>query len=232
MIRMKNRNQSPVNGWQFYQAQTGWDLIVANPQAQWDFNLAVQTIVAHRQKNPRFNLPTDQTAVANELDFTNAKRMQGITGADSYIQSDEAPVPKTSPQQHPGRLAVAGGVSRIVEGAKTIVEWIRSGNEAVPQELATSRAAVCAKCVKNDKGDWTALFTVPAQNAIRAALAQRRDWNLSTPHDAELHVCSACYCPLPLKVHMPIDDIMKRMPTESLNQLVPECWIRSESTAQ
>jgi hypothetical protein len=213
MIRMKNRMQAPVNGWQFFQSQTNWNLVEQAPVAQWDFNLAVQSIIAHRKLNPRFNLPTDPASVENELDYANAKRMQSIQGAESYIQSNEDPIPKPQPQRLQGLHAVVGGVSKVAYGAATVIDWIKSGEEAVSQELATKRASICATCEKN---------------AIKAAVSQREGWNLTTPHDEKLKVCTACLCPLKLKVHMPLDAITKRLPKESYEDLVPQCWIRTK----
>lgn len=229
MIRMKNRNQSPVNGWQFYEATTGWDLVKQVPAAQWDFNLAVASIQAHRQKNPRFKLTTDPVAIGNELDHVNALRMQHVNGAEFYIQSDESPPPKTQPQHSQGLPSVAGSVSRVATGVQSLVDWIGSGAEAVPQDLANKRAATCAGCQFNDRGDWTRFFTVPASNAIRAELAKRSQWKLTTPHDASLQVCAQCLCPLPLVVHVPLENKLKHMSQEVYDSLPSWCWIKTET---
>lgn len=229
MIRMKNRNQSPVNGWQFYEATTGWDLVKQVPAAQWDFNLAVASIQAHRQKNPRFKLTTDAVAIGNELDHVNALRMQHVNGAEFYIQSDESPPPKMQPQHSPGLPSVAGSVSRVATGVQSLVDWIGSGAEAVPQDLANKRAATCAGCQFNDKGDWTRLFTMPVSNAIRSELSKRAQWKLSTEHDASLQVCSQCLCPLPLMVHVPLEAKMKHMNQNVYNSLPEWCWIKTET---
>ncbi len=211
---------SPVNGWQFHQPQTGWDLQKAAPQAVWDFGSAVTAIIAHRYANPRFKLATDRKTVEDELDSTNALRMLSIPGAEVYVQADPNALPKTvlRPLGHKLQSAVAG--------ANAIVSWISSGAEAVSQTLANERAEICATCPMNSGGDWMSLFTVPAQAAIRIAMNQRRDWKLGTPTDDRLHVCSACNCPLKLKVHMPIDLIKKNMPKEAYSNLASFCWIR------
>jgi len=210
---------SPVNGWHYHQPQTGWDLQKNAPSAAWDFNGAVQAIIAHRKANPRFNLATDQKTVEDQLDETNALRMLSIPGADIYVQTDPAMLPKTMPRP-------LNQLQNVAVGASTIVEWIASGAEAVPQELANKRAEICTTCPMNDTGDWTRLFTVHAQNAIMFALNQRRDWKLSTPFDDRLHVCSACSCPLKLKVHMPLERILAKLPKQSFGSLAEFCWIR------
>lgn len=229
MNRVKNRNMSPVNGWQFYQPQTGWDLQKNAPSAAWDFNGAVQAIIAHRKANPRFNLATDPKTVEDQLDETNALRMLSIPGADIYVQEDPS-IPKSVPQHSQSGLGrVAGVVRNVAQGGFALVKWIASGAEAVPQELANKRAEVCTTCPMNDNTDLAAIFTVPAQNAIRFELNKRREWKLATPFDDRLHVCSACNCPIKLKLHMPIERIIKDMPKASFQNLESFCWIRTES---
>lgn len=230
MIRMKNRNQAPVNGWQFFQPETGWNMVQHVPAAQWDFTLAVDSIISHRQKNSRFNLPIDRKTVEDTLDVTNALRMQSITNADSYVMSDQAPVPKMLPQHPFGLHGVAASVSRVAAGVAPLVDWIKSGDEAVPQALANRRALICSTCPCNDHGDWTKWFTIPAQAAIQKALQERTDWSLTTLHDDKLIICSACLCPLKLKVHMPIHHIRNRIPKEAFESLDQRCWIRHEPT--
>lgn len=226
MNRVKNRNMAPVNGWQYHQPQTGWDLAKNAPGAVWDFGGARDAIIAHRKANPRFGLSTDLKTVEDQLDETNALRMLSIPGADIYVQVDPSIPPKSAPQHQSGLQSVAGAVRNVAAGASVLVSWINSGAEAVPQELANKRAEVCATCPMNDSGDWTRLFTVPAQNAIRFSLSQRKDWNLSTPLDDRLHVCSACQCPLRLKIHMPLDKILAGMPKQSYAALAEFCWIK------
>ncbi len=219
MNRVKNRNMSPVNGWHYHQPQTGWDLQKNAPSAAWDFNGAVQAIIAHRKANPRFNLATDQKTVEDQLDETNALRMLSIPGADIYVQTDPTQLPKTTPRPLQRLQSVA-------VGASTVVEWIASEEEAVPKELANKRAEICTTCPMNDPGGLMDRFTAYAQNAIRFALNQRKGWNLTTPFDERLHVCSACLCPIPLKIWMPLSRIRAKMPKESFASLAEFCWIR------
>ena len=156
--------------------------------------------------------------------------MLKIPGGEIYVQVDpNQPLPKQMPQHNQGLRSAVGAVSKVAAGVTALVSWIKSGAEAVPQEVANKHAEICASCPLNDRGDWTRLFTVPAQNAIRAAMSQRREWKLSTPSDDKLAVCSACNCPIPLKVWMPLQAITSKMPQESFNALHEACWIRQSA---
>jgi hypothetical protein len=119
-----------------------------------------------------------------------------------------------------------GQLPGVAAGAKILVEWIASGEEAVPIDVSESRAAICADCPKNEKGDWTRFFTVPVSNEIKKQLEKRRGWNLKTSHDENLNICGVCLCPIKLKVHVPIDRILKNLDPEVRANLHPKCWIK------
>ncbi len=68
-------SQTPPGGWQFVQAQTGWQM--PTPIA-WTFGQAVDLIRKHRMANPaitqKHNLATDFNSVAAELEaFTRTR---------------------------------------------------------------------------------------------------------------------------------------------------------------
>lgn len=226
MPRLISRQKQIPNGFVFYQPQTGWKA----PRFA-SFDTIVNSLVAHRKGNPfitkKFNLSTDPAAVANEVDEFNAAVCVRM-GWNDYVSNQAAggqpsgvPFSSSLPQ-------ALASLEKLAAGGRVLVEWINSGQEAVPNDLAEARAAVCVTCPLNAKGDWTSFFTVPVSNKIREALETRRNWNLSTTHDDALKVCEACYCPLPLKVHMPLDRILSRIPQDSLDALAPGCWIRKE----
>lgn len=100
------------------------------------------------------------------------------------------------------------------------------------RNLAEQRAAVCAVCPLNQAGDWTALFTVPVSNTIRAVLGAIKGQGLTTTRDEALHVCSACACPMKLKVWCRLPHILNHMPAESKAALDPRCWITREAAEQ
>lgn len=234
MPRLKDRNRQIPNGLVFFQPETQW-----KPTPFSSFDTIVQGLITHRKGNPylvqKHGWSIDPVQVANEVDGFNAMVCQQMGWTDYYVTDDggvpaSAPVPfPQAPQIHQGRL------SQLVAGGKTLVKWITSREDSVPSNLAEARARLCTNlngdgkpCPLNTNGDWTAFFTVPVSNAIRAALEDRSRMNLSTPYDAQLGVCDGCSCPLKLKIHMPIDRILADMPPESFDSLVANCWIRSE----
>lgn len=79
----------------------------------------------------------------------------------------------------------------------------------------------------NGEGGLEAYFTVPASNAIRAQLERKHAMKLETPSDEHLGVCTACDCPLKLKVWMPLDRILAKMPKAAYDALHVNCWIRN-----
>ena len=182
-----------------------------------------------RQANPlitkNHNLPTDPTTVAEELDFYNAMICAEMNW-DQYIYEGGAadePPPKSSLLS---QLLQSGG--RVAAGVNTIKEWEIAGGNLVPQELAEKRAKVCVACPKNESGDLTSWFTLPAAHLILAQLESRNRMKIWTSSDPLLGVCTACACPLKLKVHCPIDIINDKMRPEDRAQLHPDCWIPKE----
>ncbi len=94
--------------------------------------------------------------------------------------------------------------------------------------LAAQRAEVCAKCPKNEQGDLTSWFTIPAANFLAQRLAQFKGLNLTTPSDEKLNVCVACSCPLKPAVHFPLAVKLRHMNAETKGRLDSGCWILAE----
>lgn len=113
-------------------------------------------------------------------------------------------------------------------GADTLVDWIASGAEAVPGEKSAERALVCSSCPKNGQGDLLSYFTRPAAEAIRRTVQRKLEMQLTTPSDDTLGICTVCDCPLKLKVHLPIENIGKKLAAVTRSELPEWCWIRKE----
>jgi hypothetical protein len=221
-----NRSQFPNGGWQFFQPQTNWH----NPMKMVGFDASVVAIIKHRQSNPaaigQFGLATDATAVGNELEAYNRKRLglPPVLSAENPLPKWAAPVGLIS--RSPG--AVAAAVSNMVTGLGQWYSWTDQG-AVVSVSQAESRASVCVKCPKNETGDWTRFFSGPGAELVRRQLEAKNGMKLETSHDASLHVCGACQCPLTLKVWSPIRLVKEKLKPEQREQMPEICWVKTES---
>lgn len=227
MVRLKSRQRPIPGGLRFRIAELRW-----TPPPYASFDTIVNGVIAARLGNPslakRHNWATDRATVEAEVDNFNALfcvKMNWIDYVDGYEGGGGAP---SAPFPHSPKPGLMKRLAHVASGAAVVVEFIAK-DEAVAPELANARAAVCAACPLNEKGDWLSTFTVPVSNAIRQRLNERKSMKLSTPLDDQLGVCGACSCPLPLKIHFPIARIVSRLPAESKAALDKGCWITSES---
>lgn len=219
MAKLKSRDRFPPGGFCYLQPETQWRA----PNGA-SFETVVAALIQHRIGNPYLvtthGWPTDLDSVRNQVDSYNAQICKQL-GYTEYILEGppDAPAPKTTPQPNLQKLGAVAG------GAEALVEWLRSGAEAVPAELANKRAAICSACPQNGKGDFTRYFTIPVSEAIRHEINRRSEWKLSTPYDDQLNICEGCLCPLKLKVHVPLANILPHMDEETKGRLAPQCWI-------
>lgn len=228
---LTNRNRPIPNGITWRDSGTGYQA-----PAFSSFTAQAQGILQARLGNPamtkRYHLSTDIGAIEMELDsglaqiaFDNGWTDFYVGGAAARSQGG-APAPSPFP---PRPRSLKNELAKVAEGGSILIQWLKEGNQAVPKELAESRAAVCVTCPKNDKGDWMSFFTVPVAGAFRRALESKNAMNLATSHDADLHVCQACSCVLKLKVWTPFDLFFPKMDAESKLDLWEKCWINEEA---
>ncbi len=115
-------------------------------------------------------------------------------------------------------------LKHYTRGAEILVDWIGSGAEVVPQELANKRGDVCAICPHNKLGlpiaEWVS-------DAIREQMGVRHFLELNTPQDVNLHTCELCDCPLPLKIWQ-LHRRVKLEP-EEVSKYPSYCWLIKES---
>lgn len=228
MIKLKNRRQPGPNGFMYHEKRTDWKSWLVDPTSQWDFNLLCQRYREHAIANPGLAMPTDVKTIEDMMDLANALRYAQIAGADIYITRTGESAPKTQAPHNPVRA-----VRQVAAGANIIIEWIRSGEEAVPTPVSAARAKLCVDrdggpCPQHGKGDWTKYFTEPASAAIKKEYERRKEMNLSTPYDDKLQICDACSCPLKLKVHIPIDRARSGLKDDQRSRLDPLCWLLHE----
>lgn len=233
MLQLKSRQSFIPNGFVFYLPEVKW----RSPRMA-SFDRIVTELTAVIQANPflaqKHKWPTDREGIANWVDLYNATVCARM-GWDNFIMSGEGAdaLPKSSAslQSLKSLSAAAAKAKELISGAKSLMEWDDSGEDAVSRDLSTARAAVCVECPKNDKGDWTQWFTVPAAELIKRRIAKAQARNLSTIHDEKLQLCSACACPLRLKVHVPMKWIALRLTDTQKARLAeaPRCWVIQET---
>lgn len=91
MITELSESEFPPGGWQFHQAQTGWD--APTPKAS-TFSQTVDLIIKHRLANPasvaKYNLAVTPEAVSKELKAFTYTRL-GISVAPSGLPINAPP---------------------------------------------------------------------------------------------------------------------------------------------
>lgn len=238
MLQLKDRNKQIPNGVCFYIPELQWDSRKAVGSYASFTRLcdAVQQVV---QANPHLaqknQWPTDRTGIENWVDQYNAALCSQM-GWNSYINDGNLPSsPKWSPSLQAETLqslrAAAAKAKELVRGAKTLSEWDESGEPPVDRDQANDRAATCVPCPLNEAGDWTRWFTVPAAELITRRIQKVQVRGISTVHDEKLHFCSACSCPLKLKVQVPTKWIKQAVTPDQLSRMKagnPNCWVVRE----
>lgn len=229
MLRLKDRNKSIPNGFQFYDPNIRWQ-----SRQHMSFRGIVDGIRAARIANPGItkakNLATEIKAVEDEVDLYNATVCQQNGWTEYYTDGQGgAAVPFSPPAPRTPRRGLISRAKNVVAGSSILVEGIRSREDAVSQEQANSRAATCATCPLNGKKDWLAYFTQPASDAIRQRISEKIEMKLETPYDSQLGVCEACDCPMSLKVWFKFEAFWPKMTQAAKDALDKGCWIRSGS---
>lgn len=228
--RIKDLNRQIPNGYKFLQPETGW-----SPRRFASFMSICNGLMQHRLGNKflaeKHKWPTDLPTIQLEVEAYNVKVCLAH-GWNDYLTKSEGEGDPQFPKFTAPPPSFLEKVRNVAVGAETLIEWIASGKEAVERDLADRRAMTCVVCPLNDPGDWTRWFTIPVTRAISKALEKRREWKLATISDDRLGVCSACTCPMKLKVHMPLDQILARIAPDTMNRLDPKCWILEENNAK
>lgn len=226
MPHLRSRTEHPPYSFQFLQPETGQSAPFVG-----SFNHVVEQVMILRQANPflaeRHGWRTDVAGIEAEVDAYNTARCIAGGWLTFVVMDDGPPAPLyVMPEKKTSRFPnVAAAVRNVSAGVGVLLDWLGNGGKAVEQSLADGRAEICSTCPKNDGGDWTAYFTKPIADKIRTQLEIRNDLQLRTPHDEKLTVCSACDCPLKLKVWTPLDHILSHTSEETKTKLDPRCWI-------
>jgi hypothetical protein len=119
--------------------------------------------------------------------------------------------------------------ANMVNGAVALVEWVGSDKHPVSLGLAEQRAVRCVACRLNRpaKG-WADTVAAATARSVKAAFKIKSQLELETSRDRDLGVCSACDCPLKLKVWAPLSHILEYTSEDVLANLDSNCWILRE----
>lgn len=219
-MSMLSRTQFPPGGWQFFQPQTGWS--APTPIAS-TFDQTVQLIIKHRLSNgaitAKHNLATDPVSVGTELETYTAMRL-GIPLESPKIVPPRATLPQAV-------VAAVAAAKKMADGVSLLVEWLPTGTTVGP-DLSGKRAGICAGCPKNGTSSLTQYFTQPVSARLQKMVEARKDLKLETSFDDKLGVCDVCLCPMKLKVHVPIADILAKTRPETMAEFPPHCWIKNK----
>ena len=227
MPHLKSRTEHPPYSFRFLQPETG-----QTQEFVGSFNYVVEQTMMLRQANPflaeRHGWRTDVAGVEADVDAYNTARCIAGGWLSFVVMDDANPAPTYVMPPAEKKRANVAAVRNVAAGIGVLLDWLGSGAKPVEQSVADSRAAICATCPRNDGGDWTAYFTKPIADKIRTQLEIRGDLQLRTPHDDKLTVCSACSCPLKLKIWTPIEHVLSHTPDNVKTQLDSRCWILHE----
>ncbi len=229
MKRLKNRRQAPPNGFLYTQRETGWQNWKVEPASQWDFYLCARAIQAHRKANPQFRLSTSLPAIEEELDVVTSTRIAAMPGTESYLMEAGSAQPSFTAAPTQTLRAAVAAVKQVNAGAENIADWLDSEIPPVSSEISERRAATCVKCLLNGMGSLSRWFTIPAAALITRRLEKLHARKLSTSLDNQLGTCEACLCRNQLKVHEPIELVLKHTSEEIKAKLDKNCWVLSES---
>ena len=239
MPTLKEPQKSIPGGFQFFVPQTNW-----KPAPFSSIDSIVQQLIQHRRGRPdlvaKHGWSLDLAQVTAEVTAYQVAVCVQNGWNDYLLGGSEGAVPFQPPTRH----SLLSKVRSVAGGAEILVNWMQEGQPTVSQEVANKRAFVCAElqregrkdengnpipgCPKNGKGGLEAYFTVPVSNAIRHELERKREMKLETPSDESLNVCTACSCPLKLKVWVPLPNILPNLTAEQKVALDSSCWIVNE----
>lgn len=222
MPRLKDRQRQIPNGLKFALPELGYQ---SAPFTSFDtiVNQVDNIVRANPGRAQAARWPTSRNEIAEWVDDFNA-RLCHANGWNDYITGTEDSPPKFNGPP-PGRFHA------LAVGAQANAEFILSGNKPVNEEAATARAAVCVKCPLNTPGDFSNFFERATAEMLRQSIGAMHELKLQTPHDSQLGVCEACWCPLRLKIWFPLEYISKHLNPETKAALHPSCWVTAEEKA-
>lgn len=116
-------------------------------------------------------------------------------------------------------------VRNYKRGTEILNDWLSSECRVVDSETANKRAAICIKCPLQ-VSDWK--ITEAIAVAIREQVSLKNHLKLRCVGEKKLAFCSVCGCCNKLKVHVPIQHLVKYETPESLSKFHQDCWLIHE----
>ena len=121
MLRWKNKQRTPHNGWRYFQKET--EMLITGP----NFGELVRKVKKHREAN---ELPLDPGLTQEVEDYMCGEMPDGC-------DTVEGPTTRKL------------GISDAIVFTKILAETFLRGNPRVDQAEADRRSAICAKCPDN-----------------------------------------------------------------------------------
>ena len=227
MARLKSLTSFPPYGFRYINPVFGMA-----KDDEGSFSVVCQKELARRKANKylceKHNLGLDMASVEHDVEQQNVARCLAH-GWNDFVVTD-APVSRyVADGSKKNRFGSAvGATKRVAAGIGVLIDWLGGGGKPVDQAVAEHRANVCATCPKNDGGSWTSYFAGKIADKIKKQLEIKHDLALRTSQDEKLTVCSACDCPLPLKVFTPLAHVLAHTSDEVKARLHPNCWVIHE----
>ena len=227
MTRLKSLTSFPPYGFRYINPVFGM-----KKDDEGSFSVVCQKELARRKANKylceKHNLGLDMISVEYDVEQQNVARCLAH-GWHDFVVTD-APVTRyVADGSKKNRFGnAAGGLKRVAAGVGVLLDWLGSGGKPVDQAVAEHRANVCATCPRNDGGDWKSFFTGKIADKIKKQIEIKNDLALRTSQDDKLTVCSACDCPLQLKVFTPLPHILAHTDDKVKKRLADCCWILHE----
>lgn len=223
VARMRDRTRFPPGSWQALHPEAG-----QKEPYKGSFTEVVTWEAKFRKANPTLTEKNgwslDPEAIANDVDTYNAQRM--IAGGFLHfvdMEGEHAPSPPGGVRR--SRLAGLAAVADSTVTGLAIYRELFTVGKPVAKEEAERRAAICVQCPLNERVTLKSRFLDAVAKPLSELLGAMKSIDLTTSHDKELGVCSACNCPMRVKTWVELSLIRKHLKPDQEAALDPRCWI-------
>lgn len=121
---------------------------------------------------------------------------------------------------------------KLGRGSQIICDWVGNDGRTVPRETAQDRADVCtgrisgSPCPHNVQEN---LIIGLMGESVRHLLEVKNKASLRVQGEKKLRGCDVCGCHLRLKVHVPMEHLLKFTPKDEIESHPEYCWMRTET---